>query len=110
MARLEVISNIYKHYFRGACAYGFVRKVDEIVNATIEVERSNVSKDTKRVFVPMLLADKCTALAISTVVSPWILPVYVYNDMKWLELRARELDPIDYGWRTRKTKWEHYLF
>lgn len=105
-----------RNYLVGSIAYGFVRKVDELTNARVKATQYKLNEDCEFVpnghkMVPMLLVHRFTALAISTVASPCLLPLYVYKDLLWLELSVRHLDPHDCYIREKmKTSWIEYLF
>jgi hypothetical protein len=108
---MEPAAKYAYRYLFGSMAYGFVRKVDEIANATISVREYD--KEAREYFdrpVPMLTMDRISALFISTVASPWLLPVYLSNDLSLLEIQMRRANPKDYGYGKPKTSWIQYLF
>lgn len=92
-------------------AYGFVRKIDDVVNAYVSVREWN--KDEREYFerrVPMLLVDRVAVLGISTLASPYLLPKYIYDDISWWELYMRKADGRDYGRDKPKRSVIDYMF
>jgi hypothetical protein len=102
---------ILKRYVIGSFAYGFIRKVDEMSDARLYTRdydsKANMHYDKP---YPMLITDKVAVLAISTAASPWLLPMYIYNDLNALEIRIRCLNPMLYGYNHIKRSWISYLF
>lgn len=102
---------LFYRYTLCSLAYGFVRKVNQISNAKLYTHEYD--KETREYYYkprPMLMTDKAAAITISTLAAPWILPCYVYNDLSYLEMRLRKLDPNEYGDNPFKRSWISYLF
>lgn len=75
-------------YCVGATAYGFARSLYQVKDVHVQ------TKDSKR--VPMLCVDKAISVVASTSLAPLILPIYMYKDLAWLEIKANNWDPQDY--------------
>ena len=97
-------------YVISSIAYGFVRKVDDLVNAYTMVREWD--KEARNHFdrpVPMLYSDRAMVLGISALASPLLLPKYIYDDLSWIEIRMRDADPNDYGHEVKRHV-SDYLF
>lgn len=102
------MNTFFSRYLIGSCAYGFVRKIDDLTNATLVVHDEFNYKE-KHV-IPMLLTDKVFVLAASTIASPYLLPFYLKNDLSLLEITyVRRGDPMMYGYKP-KTILLDYMF
>lgn len=75
-------------YFIRAATFGFVRKVFQLQNATV---RTYDYKKQEEKRLPMLLVDKVAVVGASTILSPVLLPIFVYNDLKSLEMFVLQL-------------------
>lgn len=108
---MEALSKYINRYLLLSTAYGFVRKVGDLVDARIVVREWN--EDASQHFdrpIPMLMMDRISALAISTAASPWLFPVYLHKDLTGLEIKMRRANPNDYGYGRPKRSWIEYLF
>lgn len=47
-----------------------------------------------------LIGTKILALATSTLFSPSLFPIYMYNDLNRFHIYLNKLDPIQYGYKT----------
>lgn len=105
-----MISKALYSYLSGTTLYGFVRKIDEMVHATILVREydKELQKHVDRP-VPMLTTQKATVLGLSAIASPYLWPKYLYDDLTWFEMGVRGVNPYDYGYRRRRSMLD-YLF
>jgi hypothetical protein len=80
-------------------AYGFVRKVVDLVHAKIIIrDYDQTNREYHDRPIPMLLTDRVVVMGISTLAAPYLLPKYLYDDMSCIELRLRNANPDDYGY------------
>jgi hypothetical protein len=86
-------------YMVGASAYGFLRKACQVSNAHVETYDG---VQHKHKMVPMLLSDKITLIGFSTLIAPYLAPVFLHEDIKWAEIRLRKADPGHYGYTEKK--------
>lgn len=95
-------------YFGTTLSYGFVRKAIEMKNATMEY-RDYEKRENKR--VPMLMCDKITTTLASMVMSITLWPMYLYNDLRKLELACRKVDlkPEWYGITEKKSANDYWF-
>lgn len=103
---MNVIERRCITYLLGASTYGAVRKAYQVSNATEDVYDASSYTHRK---VPMLFVDKCMLVGVSILITPTLAPVFVYEDMRWLEMRTRKADPVDYGYNEKKHVFD-YLF
>ncbi len=88
-------------YIAASMTYGLIRK-------TIQVRRAKVYDCKCEKKVPMLATDKVMVVAFSTLVTPLFCPLYVYHDIKDLEIEIRHLNENDY--QSQKEDVFDYLF
>lgn len=82
-------------YMFGSAAYGFARKVCHMSNAP--PVHGKYDADTRTFTrVPMLLVDKVVVVGLSTLIAPILLPLNIYNDVKWLEIKLSGINPADH--------------
>lgn len=105
---LNVLDKWFNRYFLGTFAYGFVRKVAHVSNATVRAEKENYNDEDK--YIPMLTVDKASAVIVSTLLSPSFFPYYLYKDLSYLEIYIRQTDPKNYGYCEKNKSWYEYLF
>ena len=109
-AKMCIIDKYLSRYLMCSIAYGFVRKIDDLVDARVYIREWD--KEACEHFdrpVSMLYTDRLMVLGISALASPFMLPKYLYDDLSWVEIRMRDLDPYDYG-HDKKRSVLHYLF
>lgn len=84
-------------YFGAAISYGAVRKMRQLRNATVVVR----DVDWKPREVPMLVGTKVGLTVFGALSSPYLLPMYIYNDVCDFEVHVRALE--GYGHTRPKT-------
>ncbi len=106
-----ISEKVITRYFLGSFAYGFVRKVGDVYDAKLhKYEYDSEKREHYYKPYPMLLTDKAAVVTLSTLFSPFWLPVYLYNDVSRLEIYMRKSDPTLYGYDDIKRSTIHYLF
>lgn len=97
-------------YIAATSGYGIARKTIQLYDAKLTItDYDDNYKKTKR-RVPVLMADKLFITTISTIASPYFWPVYLYNDMKALEVYARGLSSKDYDIKQEPSCVSAYMF
>lgn len=91
--------SIFEKYVAIASVYGFIRKTYQIINVRTETFENKT--------VPLLFMDKVGIVAASTVASMYLAPIWMYNDVRRLEILLRGLDENDY-FSERKSKYRHH--
>jgi hypothetical protein len=97
-------------YIACTCSYGFLRKAKQMQHATIQ--KYDYESHVDKIY-PVLLCDKVLITLLSTCVSPYIWPFYLYNDLNYMELHNKKdrLDPKWYGYEAdAKYSALYYLF
>jgi hypothetical protein len=99
-----------QRYYIFAFGYGICRKAYELKDATI-LHTSYDSNTLKKVQVerPILLGDKLLLTSYATMLSPFISPMHIKNDINKFQIHLQGLDPQDF----EVSKKEHlydYLF
>ena len=85
----KILSN-YPFY---AFSYGLIRKTSHLKNAKItEVHYDKKLKEYKKKQIPVLLIDKIGILTYSSFITFFILPLYIYSDLKKLEIKCNNLN------------------
>lgn len=92
-------------YLGATLSYGVLRKGVQLRHATIAPDYRD--PDSR---VPMLLVDKVVVTALSGAASPYLWPVYIYEDLRATEVRCRLYDPTIYETVKHKRHWSDYLF
>jgi len=106
----------YKHvlpYTAAAAAYGLGRKVYQMWDAkTYDLTYDSHKKEFLEIAKPVLFADKVAVCAFTTLLSPAYFPMYVYNDIRWLEVKMKGLNLEDYTYtyNVKPRSTYHYLF
>ena len=80
-------------YVAATLSYGLLRKGLEMKNATISYYDREKRENTR---IPVLLCDKAIVTAVSGVAAVYTWPLYVYRDLKKLEVRNKKLNPTWY--------------
>ena len=83
----------------------------QLVNAELVVREYD---EKERLYydrmVPMLYTDRVMALALSTALSPGMLPFLIHKDISSIEMYLRRVNPNDYNREFKKTCWIDYVF
>jgi hypothetical protein len=91
------MNSYLKNYYIIALSYGMCRKAYELKNATITHDTYD-SHSLKKVKVerPILLGDKLLLTSYATVLSPFLIPIHIKNDINKLQMHLQGLDPNDF--------------
>jgi hypothetical protein len=91
------MDKFFNRYYMIAAAYGMCRKAYELKDATtinrIFDNKSNkvVEKET-----PILLGDKLLLTCYATMLSPFMIPMHIKNDINKLQIYIQGLDHNDF--------------
>lgn len=100
------MNSSYIRYATVAICYGLIRKGLEMKNATITYYDFNRKKQK----TPVLLCDKVYITLISGIASFYAWPIFLYNDLKKMEIKYKKLDDWVYDYFPEKENAIDYLF
>ncbi len=83
-----LINNFYKKYLVATLSYGLIRKGIQMRDATIS-HYDRRKNETIR--IPVLLSDKVMVTGLSGIVSVYLWPIYMYNDLRKLEIDIKNV-------------------
>lgn len=89
-AKFITNASMVKTYVVATLSYGLLRKGREMKNATVEYYDREKREDTR---IPVLLCDKVFMTVLCGFSSVYMWPMYLYKDLKKLELRNKKLNP-----------------
>lgn len=73
-------------------AYGFARKLIQMRNATLVKESYNAENNGyDKTYTPVLFVDKVCITCVSSLMTPFLWPIYMYQDAKALELHMKNM-------------------
>lgn len=98
--------NFLGYYFLGTAAYGAIRKTVQVWNATTTSYNVSYSDDPK----PMPLGDKLGLVVGSAILAPYISPIWMRNDINYIDIKCRGLDHKKYFGEDRDSSSLDYLF
>lgn len=109
--KMHIVEKRFLSYAAAASVYGFGRKVYQLWDAKLYEQNYDLHKGKYIEKVkPILFADKVALCAVGTVLSPFYFPVYIYNDIRWLEVKMKGLDSDDYDFSNKPSSMLHYFF
>lgn len=86
------MNSVFKKYVLSLMAYGFSRKV--IIMQDACVDKAVYEEETKKLEwkqTPLLFVEKGAVVLLSTLLTPVIYPIYMYNDFQSIEKTMRGL-------------------
>lgn len=93
-------------YITATASYGFLRKFIEMKTATVRHYDPNTHE---KIRVSVLTSDKLWISGVCGIVSIYGWPFYLYNDVKKIEIKMKNLDPNWYN-QNQKDYLIEYLF
>ena len=102
------MSSKIPRYLAATMAYGFTRHCAHVYNG--KVKRYNSEKRDYEA-IPLLFVDKAMIVTIGTGASCYLWPLYLWNDLAWLEFKLdKTKKPEDYGYDKVKRSYSEYFF
>lgn len=105
------ISEVLRNY-PGVTAYAMVSMAYEMIRTAPRIRSarwhaSSFGGEYKGSDVPLLTTEKAAAAAFCALQGMLVAPVHLVQDVKWMELRARGLDPLKYGYTEKDVRGEN---
>jgi hypothetical protein len=95
--RIIYMDRYLKSYYIIASSYGMCRKAYELKDATITHDvYDGHSLKKAQVQRPILLGDKLLLTSYATMLSPFLIPIHIKNDINKLQIHLQGLDPNDF--------------
>ena len=97
-------------YYITATCYGMCRKVYELKDATtVNRVYDNTSNKAVEKELPILLGDKLLLTCYATMMSPFLIPMHIKNDINKLQIYVQGLDHNDFDTQKKRCMSE-YIF
>jgi hypothetical protein len=104
------MDKFFSRYYMFAAGYGMCRKAYELKDATTinHVVDSQSNKVVEKE-MPILLGDKLLLTSYATMLSPFLIPMHIKNDINRLQICIQGLDHNDFD-SQKKRCMSDYLF
>lgn len=95
-------------YVSAATLYEGIRTFSHVKNACWHA--SSFCNGYRGLDVPLLLTERVAASIFCSLQGIFVAPVHAVEDIKWMELRGRGLDPLRYGYTPREVSRGGYTY